>query len=425
MRGPQGGPPSRFMPWWSGGFCVMPRHKRGKPAAKRAQKTRAPRRRGRSEPDTREAALAAFVHEIRTPLTGILALAELLDASGLGERERAWVAAIKDSGQHLASLTTLVIDAAKAKAAGLVLRQDVFEPRRLAENLAEAMRARAAAKGLSAEVAIEDDLPQHAQGDPVRLRAALENLIDNAVKFTERGSVRLKVSGGHAPRNRIRLTFTVADSGIGLKPAEIKRLFQPFAQASVDVARRFGGSGLGLAFVKRLARAMGGDLKVSGGSRGSTFVLDVVVDRAAAGVDTNAHPRAFVRKQPAHSLRILCVEDNPYGRVVLNTILTELGHRTDFVGTGEAALETLARGSCDLVLLDVMLSGIDGIEAARRIRALPAPAGKIAIIGISGRGDPDDAKSARAAGMDDYLVKPLNPSALALAIEKLGVRPKN
>ena len=403
----------------------MPRRNRGKTAAKRAHKTRAPRRRRRSEPEAREAALAAFVHEIRTPLTGILALAELLDASGLGERERKWVAAIKDSGEHLASLTTLVIDAAKAKTAGLVLRRDVFEPRRLAENLAEAMRARAAAKGLSTDVVIASDLPTHALGDPVRLRAALENLVDNAVKFTERGTIRLEVSGSHAPRNRNRLTFTVADSGIGLKPAEIKRLFQPFAQASADVARRFGGSGLGLAFVKRLARAMGGDLKVSGGSRGSTFVLEVVVERAAAGAETKAHPRASLRKQPARSLRILCVEDNPYGRVVLNTILTELGHRADFVGTGEAAVDAVGRGGYDVVLLDVMLSGIDGIEAARRIRALPAPVGNIAIVGISGRGDADDAASARAAGMDDYLVKPLNPSALAMVLEKVNAPAKN
>jgi two-component system, sensor histidine kinase len=403
----------------------MPRHNRGKSAAKRARKPRAPRRRRRSEPEAREAALAAFVHEIRTPLTGILALAELLDASGLGERERKWIAAIKDTGEHLASLTTLVIDAAKAKTAGLVLRQDVFEPRRLSENLAEALRARAAAKGLTADVAIADDLPQHALGDPVRLRAALENLLDNAVKFTERGTVRLEVSGSHAPRNRSRLIFTVTDSGIGLKPAEIKRLFQPFAQASADVARRFGGSGLGLAFVKRLARAMGGDLKVSGGSRGSTFVLDVVVGGATAGTETKAHARTSLRKQATRSLRILGVEDNPYGRVVLNTILTELGHRADFVGTGEAAVEAVGRGGYDVVLLDVMLSGIDGIEAARRIRALPTPAGNIAIIGISGRGDLGDARSARAAGMDDYLIKPLNPSALATVLEKVDAPAKN
>jgi two-component system, sensor histidine kinase len=403
----------------------MPRHNRGKSAAKRARKTRAPRRRRRSDPEAREAALAAFVHEIRTPLTGILALAELLDASGLGERERKWIAAIKDSGEHLASLTTLVIDAAKAKTTGLVLRQDVFEPRRLAENLAEAMRARAAAKGLSADAVIASDLPTHALGDPVRLRAALENLVDNAVKFTERGTIRLEVSSSGAPRNRSRLIFTVADSGIGLKPAEIKRLFQPFAQASADVARRFGGSGLGLAFVKRLAHAMGGDLKVSGGSRGSTFVLDVVVEPAAAGAETKAHPRASLHKQPARSLRILGVEDNPYGRVVLNTILTELGHRADFVGTGEAAVDAIGRGGYDVVLLDVMLSGIDGIEAARRIRALPTPVGNIAIIGISGRGDANDAASARAAGMDDYLVKPLNPSALAMVLEKVDAAAKD
>jgi two-component system, sensor histidine kinase len=400
----------------------MPRRKRGKPA-KPARKRRAPGRARRSE--TREAALAAFVHEIRTPLTGILALTELLDASGLGERERRWVAAIKDSGEHLSSLTTLIIDSAKARAAGLVLRRDVFEPRRLAEHLAEAMRARAAAKGLDAEVSIAADLPPQALGDPVRLRAVLENLIDNAVKFTERGSVRLEVSGSRAPDNGVRLVFTVSDTGIGLTPDEIKRLFRPFAQASADIARRYGGSGLGLAFAKRLARAMGGDLDISAvPGRGSTFVLTVTMEPAPAGVEKKAHPRAAWRRETGRSLGILCVEDNPYGRVVLNTIASELGHRADFVGTGEAAVEAVARGGYDLVLMDVVLSGIDGIEATRRIRALPGPAGRIAIIGISGRGEAGDAKAARAAGMDEYLVKPLNPSALATILERVAAQPK-
>ena len=155
-----------------------------KPAAKPAR-----RRRGAARAAARatEAALAAFAHDIRTALTGILALGELLASSNLGERERRWAAGIKSSAEHLAALTTLVIDAAKAEAGALTLQQEVFRPRRLVEVLADSLAARAQTKGLDAEVTVADDLPDLLVGDAVRLRAALENLIDNAVKFTERG----------------------------------------------------------------------------------------------------------------------------------------------------------------------------------------------------------------------------------------------
>ena len=227
--------------------------------------------------------LAVFAHDIRTALTGILALGELLASSNLGERERRWAAGIKDSAEHLASLTTLVIDAAKAGAGSLTLQQEIFRPRRLIAAISETLAARAETKNLRAEVTVADDVPECLVGDPVRLRAALENLIDNAVKFTAQGTVRLDVKAGRAAGGRTKLTFIVSDSGIGLKPAEIKRLFRPFAQASTEIARRYGGAGLGLAVVKVLARLMGGDLTVtSTPGRGSRFTLSAVLPVAAA-----------------------------------------------------------------------------------------------------------------------------------------------
>ena len=246
-----------------------------KPAGKPAR-----RRRRRRAPPVRvsEASLAAYAHDIRTALTGILALGELLASSNLGERERRWAFSIKGSAEHLAALTSLMIDAAKADAGALRLQEEVFRPRRLIEVLGDSLAARAAAKGLGAEVTVAADVPELLVGDAIRLRAALENLIDNAVKFTERGGVRLDVRAGRATRGRVRLVFTVTDSGIGLKPAEIKRLFRPFAQASAEIARRYGGTGLGLAVVKHLAKLMGGDLTVSSRyGRGSRFRLSAVL----------------------------------------------------------------------------------------------------------------------------------------------------
>ena len=376
-----------------------------------------------SHPRAIEATLADVAHEIRTPLTGILALGELLATSDLGARERGWASAIKSTAEHLALLTSLIVDAARADAKGLVLRRELIRPRRLAEALAASLAGRAEAKGLEHAANISAVLPQAVIGDPLRLRAALENLIDNAVKFTEHGGVRLDVTCERAVGGKVRLVFIVTDSGIGLTAAEIKRLFRPFAQASEQVARNYGGAGLGLTFVKRIAKAMGGDLAVaSEPGSGSRFRLSVTVDKVAEAAAPAPSEGAAARDAAARSLAVLCVEDNPYGRVLLNTLLAELGHRADFVGTGAAAVEAVAQGRYDVVLMDVTLPDFDGVEATRRIRALPGPGARIPIVGVSGRANAADEATGRAAGMDGYLTKPLSPSALTQVLASMAVQ---
>jgi two-component system, sensor histidine kinase len=362
-----------------------------------------------------ETALAAFAHEVRTPLTGILAISNLLATSDLDERERRWVDTIKAGAEHLASLATLFVDAARSGGPGLQVRQDFFDLRTLARNAGDSLTGRAAAKGLKSSVDISEKLPGFAVGDPVRLRAALENLIDNAVKFTDHGSVALRVTPLRSTRGRIAVAFAVSDSGIGLTLAEIKRLFRPFSQANVSIASRFGGAGLGLSSVKQLARAMGGDIAVTqrrGG--GTTFTFTVAMSPAEAAASAASSADGDVSMGSPPSLRLLSVEDNPFGRVVLNAILSELGHQTEFIGQGEAAPERLAQGAFDAVLMDMVLPGIDGVEAIRRIRALEAPLGRIPIICISGRSE--DEAASRAAGADLFLVKPVSPRALATAL---------
>jgi CheY-like chemotaxis protein/nitrogen-specific signal transduction histidine kinase len=363
-----------------------------------------------------ETTLAELAHEIRTPLTGILALGELLATAGLPPREREWAMAIRSTGEHLTMLTSLIVDAVRADAKGLVLRRDLIRPRAFAQALAVALDARAQSKNLDCAGALAADLPELVVGDAIRLRAALENLVDNAVKFTERGTVRLEVTGEKAARDRVRLVFAVTDSGIGLNAADIKRLFKPFAQASRSIGRHFGGAGLGLSYVKRIAQAMGGDLAVSGKpGEGSRFEFSAVVAKVKAESQA-IRVAGDDARSGSRSLAILCVEDNPYGRIVLNTILTELGHRADFVGTGEAAVEAIANTRYDAVLMDLMLPGIDGLEATRRIRALPGSAGAVRIVGVSGRADAGDEAAGRAAGLDAYLAKPLSPGALAAVL---------
>jgi CheY-like chemotaxis protein/two-component sensor histidine kinase len=313
------------------------------------------------------------------------------------------------------------VDGVKAESHKLVLKSDAFHLRRLVEALAATLKARAEIKGLRASATIADEVPVWVVGDPVRLRAALENLIDNAVKFTDQGGVSLDVGARPAARGRIRLTFTVIDSGIGLSPAEIKRLLHPFAQASPSVARRFGGAGLGLVFVRRIAQAMGGNLTVeSAPGHGCTFRLTVVVSPQSAAMEEGRNGQeSQPARSPARSLRILCAEDNPYGRVMLNVILTELGHRPDFVGTGEAAVEAVGRGAYDAVLMDITLPGLDGMAATRLIRGLSPTGARVPIIGISGQSELVERDPARAAGMTAYLEKPVSPAAIASLLNEL------
>jgi CheY-like chemotaxis protein len=390
------------------------KRKRGGPKSRKPAR-RAPARGADRDSRAIEAVLAAFAHDIRTPLTGILALSELLATSEIGERERRWVAAVKDAAEHLAELTTLIVEGARAGSGRTAARREVFHLPRLAAALAASLVGRAEAKNLACATDIAADLPEHVSGDAAQLRTALENLMANAVKFTEHGKVGLEVAAAPLARGKFRLTFTVVDSGIGMSAAEIKRLFRPFAQANREIVQRFGGSGLGLVQVRRLAKAMGGDLKVeSTPGRGSTFRLTAVVDRAApreAGMQALAAME--YGGKAARALNVLCVEDNPYGRVVMNAILTELGHRVDFAGSGESAIDAVLGGGHDVVLMDITLAGIDGLEATRRIRALPGAAAMTPVIGISGRTGAPDADAAIAAGMKAYLTKPVSPRVLA------------
>ena len=411
------------------------RTSKGRPAKKRASRPAARKTSKRAAKKAGsgmvEAALAAFAHEVRTPLTGILAISDLLATSDLGERERRWADTIKAGAEHLARLATLFVDAARGGSVPARLRQELFDLRALARSAGDSLAGRAAAKGLQSRVDISEKLPALVVGDPVRLRAALENLIDNAVKFTEHGGVALSVEPVRGvkskapPKGTLKATsraapeaavaFAISDSGIGLTLDEIKRLFRPFSQANVTIASRFGGAGLGLASVKQIARAMGGDVAVTprrGGGATFTLTVSLVCAKALNGPGPGAGGNGVTA--PLQALRVLGVEDNPFGRVVLNTILTELGHQAEFIGRGEDAEGRIAQGDFDAVLMDMVLPGIDGIETIRRIRRLNVPLGHIAIIGVSGRAD--DEAASRAAGADAFLVKPVSPRALATAL---------
>ncbi len=391
---------------------------RKRPAVKRPRKTAARPRRNKSsrQQSVVETVLATFAHEVRTPLTGILAISDLLATSELGERERRWVDTIKANAEHLAALATPFVDAARSQSANLSLRKDFFDLRALTRAVADSLAGRAAAKGLTAAVDIADDLPAFVIGDAVRLRAALENLIDNAVKFTASGNIAFGARLAAIARGRAMVRFSISDSGIGISVAEIKRLFRPFSQANILIAQKFGGAGLGLSSVRQLARAMGGDVTAAPRKGGGTVFTMTASFPLASGIEASTDGEEAALES-AGPLRILSVEDNPFGRVVLNAILQELGHQTEFIGLGENASERLANGEFDVVLMDMVLPGISGVEAIRRIRAPDAPYNSVAIVGLSGRGE--DEKAALAAGADAFILKPVSPRALAQVLARV------
>jgi two-component system, sensor histidine kinase len=240
-------------------------------------------------------------------------------------------------------------------------------------------------------------------------------MVDNAVKFTSSGNIAFGAVLAGVAKGRATIRFTVADSGIGVSVAEIKRLFRPFSQANISIAQRFGGAGLGLSSVRQLARAMGGDVTVSPRKGGGTVFAMTASFPLASGSDDTGDEDAAPAASP--SLRILSVEDNPFGRVVLNAILNELGHQTEFIGLGENANERLAQGEFDVVLMDMVLPGINGVEAIRRIRMLGAPHSGVAIVGLSGRDE--DEQAALEAGADAFILKPVSPRTLAQVLAKV------
>ncbi|MGE0752285.1 MAG: ATP-binding protein [Variibacter sp.] len=361
-------------------------------------------------------ALASFAHEVRTPLNGILAFSELLLDAKLSAQPHGWAQAMHSAAQHLERLTTAVVDGARAGHSNLVLRREEFSPQQLAADMAAALTARAQVARLPAHSDLAADLPQQVVGDGTRLRAALENLLDNAVKFANGGAVAFAARCDRARDGRIRLTFSIADRGAGLSKRDCAKLFQPFAQVD-SVSTRHPGAGLGLFFARNVARAMGGDLVVeSTPGKGSTFRLDVLVDLPCAiASESNGATRPRLARA-AKTLRILCAEDNAHGQALLRSILGALGHEAIFVDNGEAAITAADAEAFDLALVDLTLPRLDGCAVARCIRTLPGAPRRLPIIGLSGHDDARHMRAAKASGMNAYLAKPVTPRALAAAI---------
>ncbi|MBI1197151.1 MAG: response regulator [Phenylobacterium sp.] len=362
--------------------------------------------------------LASVSHEIRTPMNGVVGVLNLLKRERLTADGAQLLDEALGCAEMLGQLINDVLDFSKIEAGKLALAPAPTDPAAILDGVTHLLAPQAEAKGLTLRTEVAADIGW-VEVDPVRLRQCLFNIIGNAVKFTETGGVVVRAwAAGKGPARRLR--FEVEDTGIGVSEAARERLFQRFEQAEAGTTRRFGGTGLGLAISRQLVRMMGGDLDLeSREGEGSTFWFEVAAP-AAAAPSTEPAATADIDDAPLAGLKVLIVDDNRVNRLVGVRSVEALGAGAEAVESGPEAIEAVSTGGYDLVLMDVNMPGMDGLEATRRIRGLPAPAGETPILALTADVMRQQRQAYVAAGMNGMTPKPFSPAQLLAEIARIA-----
>jgi len=362
--------------------------------------------------EAKSAFVAMICHELRTPISAILAGASELERTATGGSGRTQAELIGHAGHMMRTLLNDMLDFSKLEAGRMSVETLPVDLRRTIAEMIRMWQPQAKAKGLRLRLEGTVHLPRWVSGDPTRIRQVLNNLLSNAIKFTESGSVTLRLAAARDD-GVTTVSMAVEDTGPGMTADQIERLFTPFDQLDAGVARKYGGSGLGLVISRELARLMGGEITASSAAgKGASFVLTMPFEEVEAP--------AIEQAPAAVEARVLVVDDHAVNRQAISLILAPLGIIPETAASAEEGLERLAREPFDIVLMDVYMPGIDGREATRRLRMSPGPNRETPVIAITASATPKDWDACLAAGMNGYVAKPIEPSQLYAVLEAVA-----
>ena len=388
-----------------------------------AERAREHERGVEAESRARSGFLAVMSHEIRTPMNGVLGLAGVLLDTPLNEQQRKMVVAIRDSGDALMRILNDILDFSKLDAGKMALEYAAFSPAALTRSPVNLLGPRAGAKGLRMEAVCDPDLPAAVSGDSGRIRQVLLNLVSNAVKFSEQGSVTVHASCPEINGDTATLVWTISDTGMGIPPDRLDGLFREFMQVDSSINRRFGGSGLGLAISKRIIEQMGGTIGVTSRlGHGSTFrvtlrlpVAEPVLDEEAAPLNAAAAFAARLRVL-GRPMRLLFAEDNPTNQFVAMQSLRGFDVQSDMVADGLEAVHAASSFVYDVICMDMRMPDMDGLAATRAIRARGGHLATVPIIALTANAFPEDVRACQEAGMTGFLAKPVRRDAFLAAL---------